>query len=284
MKSFIAAVFLISIAGVSSAAEKDTGAEARKQVGTAMAVYPRADYLNGTQTVRPGQPTLVTISNYQENLLRCGDGLGQWRFDSDKGLDEKSITQSGNDLTVSFKALRGGEGENFYAEKPVAGWVECGHNAEKYQLILLPSYVPTQTVVLYSPGSKEKRGSTDVKSEPHSAAVCNLVAKVYRGEFGNELESSDVKTPRDLRIFKNIEVRRIRTVATQSAGYSIEEYLLTLAPDAGSVALSGRVADAIEKNAPIVGLAFERERLEKRGDCPKCSSSRLFVVKKDPVP
>lgn len=282
MKRIAAAIAVLSFLAGPAYASNDKGAEARRQIEATVTAYPKAESVNGGQAVSSGSATVVSVSNYQGNLIRCGDALGAWRFDADKGLDEKSVVQSGNDLTLSFKALRGADGENLYAEKPVAGWVECG--GEKYRLILLPSYIPFQTVSLVSSGPKrsDKAAARDgqAKAETHTAAVCNLIGKAWRGDYGETLEVADTKSPRDLRLFKNVQVRHLRTVSAPSIGYRLDEYLLILNPGAETIPISERVARELDTGGDVAGVALERHRLEIRDDCPQCSTSRLFIVKK----
>lgn len=216
------------------------------------------------QTVLPEVSTAVTLSNSDINRITCREEIRDVVFSREKGL---SVKVAGRDAFVKFLITRK-EGKEVYSSTPSELFVVCGENV--YSLIAMPGRVPSRTVRL-SPGSEKISQNRGVYRElPFEKKVLALIRSVYTGEIPEGV--STVAVNKSLPLFRDLEVRLVRTHRLQGEGLQVLEYLLASKRPGEPLRFSEKDFLSPAVSAGPVAIAIDRHELSQ-GD-----TARLTVV------
>lgn len=216
------------------------------------------------QTVSPEVSTAVTMSNSDINRITCREEIKDVVFSREKGL---SVKVAGKDAFVKFLITRK-EGKEVYSSTPSELFVVCGENV--YNLIAIPGRVPSRTVRL-SPGSEKISQNRGMYRElPFEKKVLALIRSVSTGEIPEGVSTLAVN--KRLPLFRDLEMRLVRTHRVDGEGLLVKEYLLASKRPGEPLRLSEKDFLSPAVSAGPVAIAIDRHELSQ-GD-----TARLTVV------
>jgi conjugal transfer pilus assembly protein TraK len=242
-----------------------------KATSAAQVTTPAGQELHGpfpaelqVRTVIPEVSTAVTLSNSDINRITCREEIKDVVFSREKGLSVKTV---GKDAFVKFLITRKDEKE-IYSSTPSELFVVCGENV--YNLIALPKRVPSQTVRL-SPGAEKIRENRRLYGDlPFEKKLLAVIRSVYTNEIPDGFTTSIMNAAPAL--FRDLEVRLVRTHRVEGEGLLVKEFLLTSKKPGETLKITEKDFLRPAITAKPVAIALDRHELQQ-GD-----TGRLIVV------
>jgi conjugal transfer pilus assembly protein TraK len=214
--------------------------------------------------VSPERPTPVKLSSSDMNRLTCTDGpIKDINYSGEKGL---LVKISGREAYIKFRALKS-SGKTIFARNPTELIINC--NDRIYTLITLPDRIPTQTVRLGS-----KTDALVLSGMAIEQKILSFVKAVYTGQIPDAFTVTLEKKPKDLNIFKDIELIPLRVVTADGEGLKVREFEARVRPRSSLVAIDLAEGDFLTDRIgkEIFAISIEKPHLTPQ------DVTRIFIV------
>ncbi|MBI5178171.1 MAG: type-F conjugative transfer system secretin TraK [Nitrospinae bacterium] len=226
---------------------------------------------HGRITVLPEVTTVVPLSAVDQNRIVCPDLIRDARGSIEKGLLEPQI--AGKEVFIKFAWVDTGRGPQ-YARQPNELFIMCGD--ERYQLLVRPRKIPTQTIYLSSGLKKRIEQNEGVfKSNSIEESAIKMIALVHNDDLPESFSIREVN--RTLNKFKELKTRLKRKVIAEGTGMELYEYEVLLAEGIKEVRLDEDIAKKLAGEEGLLASSAARHQLTR--ECPECSGTRIFIVK-----
>ncbi|WP_262695988.1 type-F conjugative transfer system secretin TraK [Kordiimonas aquimaris] len=222
------------------------------------------------QTVLPGNPTAVVLSNRDTNRIVCVAGqIGGYRFSEEKGA---IVDGSGNEAFIKFQIERFGEDQK-YVNIRSEFYFQCA--GVTYTLLSAPGDIAAQTVYLVpGSGQDEKANRMTFKALSEEERAVTMTLSILKDDIPVSFTTKPSAEPYNQHVLKRVDVRLVKEVAAVGTGYSAREYLLRARSD---VALAERDFLKPFFGASIYAVTLDRLNL-KAGEVGRV----VFVYRGEP--
>jgi conjugal transfer pilus assembly protein TraK len=230
-----------------------------------------SDYLKSHPefiVVVPERPTPVKLSASDMNRITCMDGpIRDMNYSGEKGL---IVKLNGREAYVKYKVLKTGD-RSIFARNPTELIINC--NDHIYTLITVPERIPTQTVRLIALGSaKEKANRALFTAMSVEQKMLSMIKSVYSVNIPETF--TVVPEQEEIRIFRDVELFRSRTITADGEGLKVRELLAGLRKNSSLKEISLEEVDFLHEKlgGDIVGVSLEKPNI-KAGEV-----TRIFII------
>jgi conjugal transfer pilus assembly protein TraK len=230
-----------------------------------------SDYLKSQPefiVVVPERPTPVKLSASDINRITCMDGpIKDVNYSGEKGL---IVKLNGREAYVKYKVLKTGD-RNIFARNPTELIINC--NDHIYTLITVPERIPTQTVRLIAlGGAKEKSNRALFAAMSVEQKILSIIKSVYTGNIPETF--TVVPEQGEIKIFRDVELFRARTIIADGEGLKVRELLAGLRKNSALKEVSLEEGDFLHEKlgGNIIGVSLENPNI-KAGEV-----TRIFII------
>lgn len=171
--------------------------------------------------IPPDVSVNIEMSSSDVNRIVCHSKIKDVIFSQDKGIEVKIIEKN---AFVKYR-IQKREEKNLYTKTPSEFYVVCG--GEVYSLVAAPKRIPPQTITL-APGKRAhlKKNLGLYADLPLEKKVIRMIKSMATGDLPESFTVT--KKKKELRLFKDLNVTLIRTVALEGEGLRGKEFIVRL--------------------------------------------------------
>ena len=174
------------------------------------------------QTVLPGIPTTVILSNTDVNRVVCLEGnIDGYHYSEEKGA---LVEDTGADAFIKFRIRQAGDQVDYVVARNEFHFVCDG---ETYTLVSAPQDVVTQIVYL-SAGRKKSSAENRLRFGPMSdeERALSITMDMLKDEIPTTFSIKPIEGPFERRVVPKMDVRIRREISIDGTNYSAREFLL----------------------------------------------------------